>query len=98
MDRRLSWSSRCSCRCTSCPLYRCRRGALAKARKEVIMRNRVDDLANRLLELNGSDLHLKAGTPPAVRVRGLLTYLEGYETLRPENTEGFAHVWLRRPA
>ncbi len=50
---------------------------------------RVDDMANRLLELSGSDLHLKAGTPPAARVRGLLTYLEGYETLRPEDTEGF---------
>ena len=56
------------------------------------------DLANRLLELDASDLHLKAGTPPAVRVRGLLTYLEGYETLRPEDTEGFDHVWLRGPA
>ena len=53
------------------------------------MGNRVDDLANRLLELNGSDLHLKAGTPPAARVRGLLTYLEGWETLRPADTEGF---------
>jgi twitching motility protein PilT len=51
------------------------------------MANRMDDLAERLLDLNGSDLHLKVGTPPAVRTRGLLTYLEGYEALRPEDTE-----------
>jgi twitching motility protein PilT len=53
------------------------------------MKERLDELANRLLELNGSDLHLKAGTPPAARVRGLLTYVEGYDTLRPEDTEGY---------
>jgi twitching motility protein PilT len=58
-------------------------------RKEVVMEPRIDDLSNRLLELEGSDLHLKVGTPPAVRVRGLLTYLEGYGALRPEDTEGF---------
>jgi twitching motility protein PilT len=58
-------------------------------KKEVVMRNRLDDLTKRLLELNGSDLHLKVGTPPAVRVRGLLNYLEGHEALRPEDTEGF---------
>ena len=51
------------------------------------MTKRVDDLARRLLELKGSDLHLKVGTPPAVRASGLLTYLEGYEPLRPEDTE-----------
>jgi twitching motility protein PilT len=53
------------------------------------METRLDDLSNRLLELKGSDLHLKVGTPPAVRVRGLLTYVEGYGALHPEDTEGF---------
>jgi twitching motility protein PilT len=53
------------------------------------MAARLDELSNRLLELEGSDLHLKVGTPPAVRVRGLLTYLDGYGALRPEDTEGF---------
>jgi twitching motility protein PilT len=53
------------------------------------METRLDDLSNRMLELEGSDLHLKVGTPPAARVRGLLTYLEGYGALRPEDTEGF---------
>ena len=49
---------------------------------------RLDDFVRRLVEMGGSDLHLKAGAPPAVRVRGLLTYLEDYETLRPEDTAG----------
>ena len=51
------------------------------------MGNRLEDMAKRLLELNGSDLHLKVGAPPKVRVRGLLTDLEGYDMLRPEDTE-----------
>ena len=54
----------------------------------MISSTHVDDLARRLVELGGSDLHLKAGVPPAVRERGLLTSLEGYEALRSEDTEG----------
>lgn len=50
--------------------------------------NHIDDLASQLVEMGGSDLHLKADAPPAVRTRGLLTYLEGHEALRPEDTEG----------
>ena len=38
---------------------------------------RVDDLVSSLVQMSGSDLHLKAGAPPAVRVHGLLDYLEG---------------------
>jgi twitching motility protein PilT len=53
-----------------------------------MMANRVDNLARRLLEMGGSDLHLKVDAPPAVRARGLLTYLEDHEALRPEDTEG----------
>jgi twitching motility protein PilT len=49
----------------------------------------VEELAGRLVELGGSDLHLKVGAPPAVRVDGALGYLEGYGALRPEDTEGF---------
>ena len=39
------------------------------------------------MQLNGSDLHLKVGAPPAARVRGLLDYLVGYEVLRTVDTE-----------
>jgi Tfp pilus assembly pilus retraction ATPase PilT len=47
---------------------------------------RIDGLVSNLLQRNGSDLQLKVGAP-AVRVRGLLDYLEGYEVLRPMDTE-----------
>ena len=48
---------------------------------------RIDDLVNRLVEMGGSDLHLKVGAPPSIRVRGLLNPLEGYEVLQPSDTE-----------
>jgi len=50
----------------------------------------IDELASKLVQKEGSDLHLKAGAPPAVRVHGLLEYLEGYGVLRPVDTEGLA--------
>ena len=41
----------------------------------VLQQMRIDDLVGRLVQRNGSDLHLKVGAPPTVRVRGLLYYL-----------------------
>jgi twitching motility protein PilT len=38
-------------------------------------------------ELQGSDLHFKVGSPPAVRVAGVLRSLEGAPPLAPEDTE-----------
>ena len=46
----------------------------------------VDILVGRLTEMGGSDLHLKVGKEPMVRVRGLLTPIEGQETLGSEDT------------
>ena len=51
-------------------------------------KKRVDELAERLVEEGGSDLHLKAGAPPAARLKGALSQLEGYSELTPEDTEG----------
>ena len=56
----------------------------------VLRQPRIDELASKLVQKEGSDLHLKVGTPPAVRVHGLLEYLEGYEVLQPVDTEGLA--------
>src|SRR5215204_5906185 len=53
----------------------------------MIPSNRLDDLVGRMTDLGGSDLHLKVGARPAVRVRGLLTPLESHEVLRPEDTQ-----------
>ncbi|HEX7137633.1 MAG TPA: type IV pilus twitching motility protein PilT [Vicinamibacterales bacterium] len=41
----------------------------------------------RVAELQGSDLHLKVGSPPAVRIAGTLRPLEGAAPLAPEDTE-----------
>ena len=49
--------------------------------------NHIDDLVRQLVEINGSDMHLKVGSPPAIRTRGLLTYLEGHDVVQPEYTE-----------
>ena len=48
----------------------------------------IETLVTGLVETGGSDLHLKVGSAPATRVNGRLTYLEGYEALRPADTEG----------
>ncbi|HVW32600.1 MAG TPA: type IV pilus twitching motility protein PilT [Acidimicrobiia bacterium] len=41
----------------------------------------VDDLLRRVVELGGSDLHLAAGRPPVIRLRGELAPLTEYPTL-----------------
>jgi twitching motility protein PilT len=48
---------------------------------------RIDDLARRVVDMDGSDLHLKVDVPPVVRVNGLLSYLENYQALRKEDAE-----------
>jgi twitching motility protein PilT len=47
---------------------------------------RVDDLVRLLVERGGSDLHLKAGSPPAMRVKGGMERSE-HESLTPQDTE-----------
>jgi twitching motility protein PilT len=47
----------------------------------------IDTLVSKLVEMEGSDLHLKVGAPPAVRTHGLLEHMEGYEVLQPADTE-----------
>ena len=43
----------------------------------------IDEVLVRLVEAGGSDLHLTAGAPPALRVRGELLRLEEYGLLTP---------------
>jgi twitching motility protein PilT len=50
-------------------------------------RTKIDELVSKLVEMKGSDLHLMVETPPVGRVHGLLRPLEGYEVLRPVDTE-----------
>src|SRR4051812_49163572 len=44
------------------------------------------DLLMEVISRRASDLHLTAGVPPSVRVRGRLTPVEGYPKLTPADT------------
>jgi twitching motility protein PilT len=54
----------------------------------------VPELLGKLLEMNGSDLHLTAGTPPTVRVHGELERLEDYPPLTPRALQGMIYAIL----
>jgi len=47
----------------------------------------VEASLRKVVELDGSDLHIKVGSPPIVRLDGELRPLEASEPLRPEDTE-----------
>src|ERR687892_79752 len=51
----------------------------------------IDSLLATLAERQGSDLHLKVGSPPLMRFDGVLGRVDGEEPLRPEETEAMAH-------
>ena len=46
----------------------------------------INELLKKITELKGSDLHIKVGTPPGIRVDGKLQPVEGYEALKPDDT------------
>ncbi|HEX2154161.1 MAG TPA: PilT/PilU family type 4a pilus ATPase, partial [Acidimicrobiia bacterium] len=50
----------------------------------------IDDLLRRVVESSASDLHLKVGSPPVVRVDGDLTRLDDFPSLKPDDTEALA--------
>jgi twitching motility protein PilT len=55
------------------------------------------DFADLLMEVvhsRASDLHLSAGAPPTIRVRGRLSRLEGYPTLTPTDTREIVYSIL----
>ena len=47
----------------------------------------IDSALRTMVERGGSDLHAKVGVPPTVRLHGDLAPLEGYQPLKPEDTE-----------
>ncbi|HMI29600.1 MAG TPA: type IV pilus twitching motility protein PilT [Gaiellaceae bacterium] len=49
--------------------------------------NSIDELLERMVEANASDLHVTTGTPPAIRVRGEVERLRGFDTLTGEETQ-----------
>jgi twitching motility protein PilT len=50
----------------------------------------VDALLRMLAERRGSDLHLKVGSPPLMRIDGILSRIENEEKLFPDETEALA--------
>jgi twitching motility protein PilT len=55
----------------------------------------LDKFLGILVERGGSDLHLQVGSPPRVRVNGILSVIEGEPPLRPEDTEWIAGAIMR---
>src|SRR3954468_3109356 len=51
----------------------------------------IDSALRTLVERGGSDLHVKVGVAPTVRLHGDLCPLEGYSPLEPKDTEQGFH-------
>ena len=49
--------------------------------------NSIDELLERMVEAKASDLHVTTGTPPAIRVRGEVERLHGFDPLDAEQTQ-----------
>src|SRR6266498_71593 len=49
--------------------------------------NSIDELLENMVERNASDLHVTTRTPPAIRVRGEVERLDGFDALTPEETQ-----------
>ena len=57
----------------------------------------IEDLIAAILRMGASDLHLKTGAPPILRVHGELGHLEGYSELTPEDVLGLLYQMLQDP-
>ena len=55
-------------------------------------RDNLDRLLRILADLDGSDMHIKAGAPPRVRVDGLLRTLDGEAVFTEEDTLALARA------
>jgi twitching motility protein PilT len=56
---------------------------------------RLDGLLHALAETDGSDLHIKVGSPPRIRVHGVLRKVPGEEVLTPAATNEMAEAIMR---
>ena len=57
----------------------------------------IDEALRRVVEGEGSDLHVKVPAPPMLRVHGELSPIPGAEALRPEDTERALHQIVQDP-
>jgi twitching motility protein PilT len=58
---------------------------------------KLHELLKKLIELNGSDLHLTPGTAPQTRIDGQLRPLDGYPPLSREDTQRLVFSVLSNP-
>src|SRR5947199_3831164 len=49
--------------------------------------NSIDELLERMVERDASDLHVTTGAPPVIRVRGEVERLADFDSLTPEETQ-----------
>ena len=54
------------------------------------METHIDELLRLAVDSGGSDVHLKVGSPPVVRVDGQLRRIDSIPALTPADTEAFA--------
>jgi twitching motility protein PilT len=52
----------------------------------------IDDLLGRAVSIGATDLHLKVGSQPVARVAGELERLDGFEALKPADTQAYAEA------
>lgn len=54
------------------------------------MSTQLDQLLRRAVDSNASDVHLKVGSPPVIRIDGELHRMQDVDKLKPADTESFA--------
>lgn len=52
----------------------------------------IDDLLERAVSVGASDIHLKVGSAPIVRIEGELRRLDDRDSLRPQHTQAYAEA------
>lgn len=62
------------------------------------MEKNADALLKKAVEYGASDIHLKVGSAPIVRIEGELRRLDGYDPLRPADTLGYAEAMFTENA
>lgn len=62
------------------------------------MEKNVDGLLKKAVDHGASDIHLKVGSAPIVRIEGELRRLDGYDPLRPADTLAYAEAMFTETA
>jgi twitching motility protein PilT len=62
------------------------------------MEKNVDALLKKAVDHGASDVHLKVGSAPIVRIEGELRRVDGYDPLRPADTQAYAEAMFTEKA